>query len=42
MAGFLGRTRGFRVKLRLQAAEWFQSGDEYVIIAQVVGEAGLE
>jgi len=28
--------------LRLGAAVWFPSGDENVIIAQVVGEAGSE
>ncbi|MGX1480429.1 UNVERIFIED_CONTAM: hypothetical protein RKD50_009237 [Streptomyces canus] len=40
--GLTDERRAFREKLRLEAAEWFQSGDENVIIAQVVGESGLE
>ncbi|MFF9035406.1 ATP-binding protein [Streptomyces sp. NPDC014892] len=40
--GLAAERRAFRAKLRLEAAEWFQSGDENVIIAQVVGEAWLE
>ncbi|MEU0072547.1 hypothetical protein ABZ027_23800 [Streptomyces sp. NPDC006332] len=39
--GLTDERRAFREKLRLEAAERFQSGDENVIIAQVVGEAGL-
>jgi hypothetical protein len=36
--GLTDERRAFREKLRLEAAEWFQSGDENVIIAQVVGD----
>jgi len=36
-----GMPPAFREKLRLEAAGWFHSGDGNVIIARVVGVAGL-